>query len=345
MVDELTGSSHAYLQLLADSCESERRLAGEEQAMALSLCNNLRLQANELNLEPIQARMVGDILLQTNSTCSSLLLPLSALAREQLAICVMFEDDMKTLNVTTSLEENWRDAADQQDQARSRYVKLQQLCLQGLLYSQGQLVVAITEADARLRSFRALASLPRTHLQGLSVDPFGGLEEVFHSLRSVAQACNEAFAAHQAESAVVVEEDWIAFLRGLLHACKTEIPTAQSELELESRLHANRKEAARLLCEVTCLNTNLNTNLKATRRQRNMARYEMDEAIDELPFGDRERQQKEDMYNVLLQSTRCLLMLAMRIWALWSISALGQLAEGLLQVHHQREHRRTNLAP
>jgi hypothetical protein len=295
MAEDLAGASHAYLQLLADAFELDRHLAGVEQARDDSVRDDLRRQASELGLEPVQERMLAHLLRQPGSTCS-LLSQISMLAEKQRRLCVRFEAEMESLNVTTSIEEEWRDTANQRDMARRRYINLQELYLHGLRSWQRQLRAAITEAEARLRSFRALASQQQTRSHRLpkviNVDPLEDLDALFSSVRSVVQACKEAFATQQAESGVVAEEKRIADLSDLLRARAEEIPTAVRELELQRRLHANRVEAACALCELR----SINVDLKVARRHRNAARTQMEEAIDELPSGDIGRQQKEDVY-------------------------------------------------
>jgi len=284
MAGELVRSSHACLKVLADSCERDRLIARDEEARALSVRDNLRRRAKELALEPDQAQMWQDLSLQNGSLCS-LLSRVSVLANEQLAMCVRSEAEIEALNVTTSLEEHWRDTVNKRDSARSSYIKLQDLYLHGMRSWQRQLDAAISKVDARLQSLRSLASeqQKQSHAMPASVniDVAGDLDALFNSVRSVAHACSEAYAIRETESAIVQEEKRIADLRNQLHARTEETITGRRELELQERLRANREEAARALCELK----GLNVDLKAVRSRRNTARFEMDQAVDELPFG------------------------------------------------------------
>jgi hypothetical protein len=225
LAEELISSGNAYLPQLAGSCERSRRLAGDEHAKALSVRDSLRRRGEALCREPVQEGMLRELLLRDETTCS-LLTQVSRLAYEQLSMCKRFEAEMQSLNVTTSLEENWRDMADQRDAARSRYIKLQELYMHGLRSWQHQLSVAILQADARLRGFRASASKQRAHPHGLhecvGVDASGDPDVLLDILRSVTRTCNEAYAARQAESGSVGEEERIAHLRDLLRACTEE---------------------------------------------------------------------------------------------------------------------------
>jgi len=252
------------LKVLADSCERDRLIARDEEARALSVRDNLRRRAKELALEPDQAQMWQDLSLQNGSLCS-LLSRVSVLANEQLAMCVRSEAEIEALNVTTSLEEHWRDTVNKRDSARSSYIKLQDLYLHGMRSWQRQLDAAISKVDARLQSLRSLASeqQKQSHAMPASVniDVAGDLDALFNSVRSVAHACSEAYAIRETESAIVQEEKRIADLRNQLHARTEETITGRRELELQERLRANREEAARALCELKGLNVDLKAGL------------------------------------------------------------------------------------